>query len=281
MLAGAGSSFDWTYSNHTTATPSAGTSVIPGASNAEGAWTQVATSANIAQDVCWIRVWVSNGATSTAQKDHLLDIGVDPAGGSSYTAVISNIICGQSAAPSAGGRWYAFPYYIKAGSSVAVRIQGQNATAGTAFVAVKFYGQPSNPHMVRVGQVAETIGAISNSGGVSFTPGNTNAEGAWVSLGTTTNKLWWWQLCVQISNGTTTSLGYAIDLAYGDSTNKVMIIENLWMGLPGTAEVVLSSTLNHFMECYREVPAGSEIFVRGTCSSTTLTGWNAVAIGVG
>lgn len=86
------SAFNWTYDNWG-ANPAAtiGTSVTPGASNAEGSWTQVASSANIAEDVYWIYFQIHTGATATAAKPQLLDIGVDPAGGTSYTAIISDM----------------------------------------------------------------------------------------------------------------------------------------------------------------------------------------------
>jgi hypothetical protein len=51
-------------------------------------------------------------------------------------------------------------------------------------VSAKFWGDPSNPECVPVGQYSETIGTISGSAGVVFTPGNA-ADGAWTSLGTT------------------------------------------------------------------------------------------------
>jgi hypothetical protein len=270
--------FGWKYTNNNNPGTSPGTAVTPGATNAEGSWTAIASSANIANDVYGILLWVCGGATTANAKNHLLDIGVDPAGGTSYTERIANIVCGQSAAAVAGGRYFYFPLAIKAGSSVAARIQGSNGTAGTVRVVATFFGKPSKPELVRSGQYAETVGSITNSNGVSFTPGNSNAEGTWVSLGTTAKDLWWWQLCVQIDNGTTTSLGYHIDLAYGDGSNKHMIIENLWLGLAGTAEAT-ASPLPFEGACF--VPAGSTIYVRGTCSGTAATGFNAVAVGIG
>lgn len=178
---------NWTYDNFG-ATPAVayGTSVTPGASNAEGSWTQIASSANIAQDVRGFFLMVHTGNTNSQAKPHLLDIGVDPAGGTSYTAVISNIPCGAGATDV--GHPFFFPLYIKAGSSVAVRVQGANATAGTVRVAAKFYGHLSNPAAWKQGFFSETIGTVTNSNGTSFTPGNA-ADGSWVSLGTTANRL--------------------------------------------------------------------------------------------
>lgn len=278
MLATLGSRFCWTYNNASAPNVTPGTSVTPGASNAEGSWTQIAAAASITQDVWGILLWINGGNTSTSAKNHALDIGVDPAGGTSYTERVANMLCGQSHAGSTGGYFYYLPLFIKAGSAVAVRIQGSAGTAGTVRVAAKFFGKPSRPEMVRAGSFAETIGFVSNAVGTSFTPGNSGAEGSWVSLGTTTRALWWWQLCVQINNTTTTALNYACDLAFGDASNKHMIIQDLPVILNGTAE---QTTQLLVPNSYCEVPAGATIYVRGSCSGTTVSGFNATAVGIG
>lgn len=259
-----------------------GTSVTPGASNAEGSWTQLASGANVAQDCYWIVLHVHGGGTSATIKDQLLDIGVDNAGGSSYTAIISNIICGESAGLSslAPVREYMFPYFIKAGSSVAGRIQGAAGTAGTVRVGIKLFGQPSAPEMQPIGQYSETIGTIASSAGVSFTPGNA-ADGTWASLGTTSQDMWWWQLGYQVSNTVITAITTYIDLAYGDATNKITIQRQMHLG--STSELIgdrMGANMNA-AECTCYVPGGSTLYVRGRAQSAPDTGFNAVAIGVG
>ena len=277
------SRYSFTYDNfgaNPSATP--GTSVTPGASNAEGSWTQVASSANIAQAVCGFYLRVSDGATASAAKNHLLDVGVDPAGGTSYTAIVSNIVCGATGAitTTGGGHQFFFPLAIAAGSSVAVRIQGSNATAGTVRVGIKFWGQPSRNEIVPCGQISETIGTITNSSGVSFTPGNA-ADGTWVSLGTTTNPLWWWQVGYQIDNGTITAEYTYVDIAVGDGTNKHVIHRIMHGGTTG--ETCGSNISDNLIlhSCYCPVPAGSTIYIRGRCNNAPDTGYNGVAIGVG
>lgn len=273
----------WYYDNwgsNPSATP--GTSVTPGASNSEGSWTQIASSGNIAQDVKAFMIRVSDGATTSAAKNQLMDIGVDPAGGTSYSAIISNVVCGDSApfTAASGGHNFQFPMAIKSGSSVAVRIQGSNGTAGTVRVGAKFYGYPSAPETFPVGSFSETIGTITNSSGVSVTPGNA-ADGSWTSLGTTTNPLWWWQIGYQIDNGTITAEYTYIDLAYGDGSNKHIIRRDMHGGT--TAEqigVAFKSNLN-FFECYAPVPAGSTIYARMRCNNSPDTGYNMVAVGIG
>lgn len=83
---------------------------------------------------------------------------------------------------------------------------------------------------------------------------------------------------MQVDNATTTALNYHIDLAFGDATNKIMIIEDHVFIIPSTVEIVTDS-LDGFG--YREVPAGSTIYIRGSCSGTAVTGFNGVAIGIG
>lgn len=274
-------SFLWKFSNYTTPSATPGTSVVPGASNAEGAWTQVATAANMAYDVCLFYIAVGGGNTSAQQKNHLLDIGVDPAGGTSYTAVISNLVCGQTQAVTTGGDEFVFPFFVKAGSSVAVRVQGNNATAGTVRVVATFYGRPTQPEMAPCGTFSQTLGTITSSAGTTVAPGNA-AEGSWVSLGTTTSDLWHWQMGVQLSNATITAQYATYDLAYGDATNKEIIIEDQAIGFYGTAEIKASILRGrHLVEAYRYVPSGSTIYARGRCSTAPTATYNVTAIGIG
>jgi len=276
-------SFLWHFSNFTTPSATPGTSVTPGANNAEGSWTQVASSANMAYDSQLMFIAIGGGNTSGAAKNHLLDIGVDPAGGTSYTAIISNIVCGQTQAVTTGFDEFIFPIFIKAGSSVAVRVQGNNATAGTVRVVADFYGRPTNPEMVPCGSYSETIGTITSSNGTSITPGNA-AEGSWTSLGTTAKDLWAWQIGVQVDNATITAQYTSVDLAYGDASNKEIILEDVPIFFYGTAEIKASilrgrniASGNHI----RYVPAGSTIYARARCSTAPATGYNVTAIGIG
>ena len=254
-----------------------GTSVIPGASNAEGAWTQVASAANIAQDVYGFFVRVSDGATTAQSKMHLLDVGVDPAGGTAYSAIINNVVCGSS---SPSGTYFFFLFFIKAGSSVAVRIQGSNATAGTVRVAVRFYGYLTHPEVLPLGMFSETIGTITNSNGVSYTPGNA-ADGTWVSLGTTVKALWWWQIGTQRDNSAGANETLYAEISYGDGTNKHIIARILERFDNAEQGYHLLPLHLSFFEAYCPVPAGSELFIRGRCDSAPDSGFNGVAVGVG
>ena len=143
-------------------------------------------------------------------------------------------------------------------------------------MAAIVYGRPTNPEAILVGQYSETVGN-GTFPGTPFTPGNSGAEGSWVSLGTTTRPTWWWQLCAGYSGTTLTSLMYYLDLAVGDGTNKHMIIENMPVFIRGTAETWAHDKT---LDGYWEVPAGATLYVRGSCSGTALA-LRATAVGIG
>lgn len=276
------SAYNFTYDNWG-ANPGAsiGTSVIPGASNAEGSWTQIASSANIAQHCYWLYVQVFAGATAATAKNHLLDVGIDPAGGTSYTAFLSNLQVGSSPAlTAAGAREFIFPIFIKSGSSVAVRIQGSAATAGTVRVAARFYGHPSRPENVPVGSFAQTFGTVTNSSGQSVTPGNA-ADGSWVDLGTVSSPLWWWQMGYGIDNGTVTAEYTYIEVAFGDVTNKVSMFKVMHGGTTGETCGLAAQTQMLACAAYNPVPAGAHIYVRMRCNNAPDTGYHCTVVGIG
>lgn len=276
------SAYNFTYDNWG-ANPSAtiGTSLVPGALNAEGSWSQIASSANIAQDCYWLYIQVHTGATAAAIKNQLLDIGVDPAGGTSYTAIISNLQIGASPALTvAGNREYVFPFFIAAGSSVAVRVQGSNSTAGTVRVAARFYGHPTRPEAVPVGSFSQTFGTITNSSGQSFTPGSA-VDGAWTDLGAVTSDLWWFQMGYGIDNATITAEYTYIEVAWGDSTNKHTMFKVMHGGTTGETCGLGAQTSLLACAAFNPVPAGSNIYIRGRCNNAPDTGYHATVIGIG
>jgi hypothetical protein len=274
MLAVGRSGFNWSYCLTTTPTTTPGVSVTPG-SGSEGSYVQLCSSGNMANDCYGILLWVNAGNTSTGIRDILIDIHIDPAGGTSYAAAggISDIFVPQAGNAVMGGRFFYFPLFIKNGSSVGVRAMS-NSTS-TVRVMARFFGRPTAPENLGVAQYSETIG-VSGNGGTPFTCGNSAAWGSWTSLGTTTRPLWYWQLAWGHNVGTTTSQMYFAELGYGDGTNMVTIIPCMPMLNPGTAE----ASNNPLMQGVWEVPEGSTLYVRGSASGTAET-TEAVAVGLG
>jgi hypothetical protein len=274
MLGIGKSGFNWWYSLQTAPSTTPGMSVTPG-SGSKGSYVQLASGANLVNDVYGVLLWIVAGNTTATIRDILLDIGLDPAGGTSYSQVggINNIFVPQAASAVNSGRWFYFPLFIKAGTSVGAR--GQANGTSTFRVASWFFGRPTKPENIAVGQYSETIG-VSGNGGTPFTCGNSGAWGSWTSLGSTTRPCWYWQLAWGHNVGTTTSQMYFAELGYGDGTNMVTIIPCMPMFNPGTAE----QSSNPCLEGIWEVPAGGTLYVRGSASGTAET-TEAVAVGIG
>ena len=276
MLAVAKSGFNWSYSLQVAPSTTPGVAVTPGVGS-KGSYVQLASGANLAQDSYGMILWFCAGNTSTGIRDILADIGVDPAGGTSYAQLngLNNLFVPQASNAVDGGRWFWFPLFIKAGSSVGVC--GQSNIATTFRCMARFYGQPTYPENIAVGRYTETIG-VSGNGGTPFTCANTGGVGTWTSIGTTTRPLWYFNLCAGHNVGTTTAQMYFFDLGFGDGTvaNTVVIIQNLAQFNPGTAEKSGNIPFGGFWE----VPSGSTLYVRGSASGTAET-TEACAVGVG
>jgi hypothetical protein len=244
----------------------------------KGSYVQLASGANLAQDVYGIFLWFNGGNTSATIRDILADIGVDPAGGTAYAQLngINNIFVPQAVNACYGGRMFWFPLFVKAGSSIGVC--GQSNIATTFRCMARFYGRPTKPENEIVGRYTETIG-VSGNGGTPFTCGSSGAVGDWTSIGTTTRPLWYFQLCAGHNVSTVSQQISFFDLGFGDGTvaNTIIIIKNLVQWDPDNYE-----QSGNPLSCdgFWEVPAGSTLYVRGS-SSTTAQGTEAVAVGIG
>jgi hypothetical protein len=75
--------------------------------------------------------------------------------------------------------------------------------------------------------------------------------------------------------------GCYVDLAYGDATNKVIIRRQYFLSDTGPKRWPNAFGTNLLFDSYKPVPAGATLYVRGRCSTTPDSNWNAVAIGIG
>lgn len=270
------------------ATPSitSGTTVTPGTSGAEGAWAECLSDTVITDDVKFIKIWMIFTTAPVAPKNAFLDIGIDPAGGTSYTAIINNIVCGSSGTmiTAAGPRAWSFPLNIPSGSAIAARIRGVSGTPGSARIYMRAYMRHSMPEWHPVGQFSETVGVTETTAvdATSFTPGNA-ADGTWASLGATARDLWWWQLAHQIDNATITAEYTYIDLGYGDGTagGTTTIMRQMHGGTTGETVGLALQEQDVSYAAYYPLPAGTTMYVRGRCNNAPDTGYQAAALAVG
>jgi hypothetical protein len=93
--------------------------------------------------------------------------------------------------------------------------------------------------------------------------------------------MWWWQLGYQINNTTITAEYTYIELAYGDASNKFIILKRFHGGTTNETCGSMMDAALLWPEAYCRVPAGSTIYVRGRCNGAPDTGYQAAAIGIG
>lgn len=276
LFPGSPTAYGYTFDNWGAAPSSTpGEVITSGSSGSEGSWVAVATA--VPSDVYWIYLWISANLTGSGIT-FALDIGVDPAGGSSYSAVISDIIVGNGPSATQSGRKdYLFPLYAPAGSSIALRAMTSTISGLSPRVAIFLYGEPSNPLAVPRGTISQTFGSISGSVADTITPGN-GSYGSWVDLGACAMPLWWFQMGYQIANNTITAEYTYFELAYGDASNKHLISRDMHSGTTAESSGFVFGT--HLMG-YCPVPAGANIYVRARCNNTPDSGYQVGVIGVG
>jgi len=266
--------FGLTQASWGTTRPAAanGTVVTP-VVGSKGSWAQLIAS--VTSDAYGILISINSNAASAANRNAAVDIGIDESGGTSYEVAIPDLLGGAVSAYTTVGGWYFFPYFIPAGSRVAARAQ---STVTTAFrVGCQLFERPSNPAQIRKGALVEAIG-VSGVTGTSVT-GGTTSEGAWTSLGTTTNRLWWWQFGCQIAVADTNwnAAALHVDVAVGDGTNFDVIIADALITAT-TAEALSNPPLSAGVEW--SVPPGSTMYAR-IQSSGTLDPFQITAYGLG
>jgi hypothetical protein len=200
---------------------------------------------------------------------------VDPAGGTSWSTLVDNLIVGNAddQQPLAPVR---LPLYVPAGASLGVR--AINASTPTVITGIRISGGPSQP--IWSGGATETIGTVSGTQGVDLsTAGIGNGTlGSWVSIGTTVNNCSFFHLGVQMGDTNTSFIYGWLEMAYGNGSTQMTRIGHRY-------KFRTSDTEGFWMRCtpsaYASVPAGSTIYVRGQANADISSdGINCTVVGV-
>lgn len=255
--------------------------VITPGNNAYGTYVQLLAGASVTDDVCGIWINLNSMAVSGVARDAIIKIGIDPAGGSSYTDYITDLGASQAGAPNGtglGGLVYYFPLRIKAGTSIAVAASVNNGTVGTCSAWCWLKCKQSHSEYTRMGSFVRTFGSTpASSSGTALTPG-TNAKGAYVQLGTIAagDVLWFWQIGVFVNNAVGNNNPLAFDLAIGSAGSKRIVISDLPI-ITNTGEAM------HYVSVGAHAigAPGDNIYARAAAQAAPSTGWSAAAYGVG
>ena len=186
----------WYFANETDNITAAATAtqVTLGASNADGS--AVTLLSALAHDVHFLIITMqANASQFGANPCSLLDILQDPAGGTSWASFIDDLLFNGSGPGVSTNNGYtygfAFPVYIKAGTSLGM--QGRTAHSSTRVINVRCWalGNPSRPELWWCGSHVETVGATpAGSRGTNVTPGTSSGFGSWTNIGSTISGAW-------------------------------------------------------------------------------------------
>lgn len=233
--------------------------------HAKGSW--VSLIAALGFDGWFAGIQISELGLNATDSSALVDIGIDPAGGTSYTVVIPNILSG-GAAPAANmiaTRW--FPVFIPKGSQIAARLQGLQVS-DVARVGITVYG--GDGLRLHRGEIQDYGTNTADSGGVKMANAAVNTKGAWTQLGADTTRRHS-GLVVMASCATATAanqhfIDVGIDPAGG--TTYSIVIPEFYVGTDGNETVFLSTHPSALVGI--DIPAGAAIAARSqsTGSST-------------
>jgi hypothetical protein len=246
------------------ATP--GTNFTFGGSNADG--TAVTLLSALSRDIEYLVLGLGGCDTTNEDNSALVDLLKDPAGGTSWADAASNLAAGFTVTPGAQVglmTWYHFPLWLKAGTSIGLQARKAGATAATTGrCAIWAFGAPKNPHQWWCGQKIESIGINeASSKGTAHTPGNTGSYSTPAAIGSTTKRWGAMQLGLNGSDSSMLAVSYYWQICIAGAK------------LPGTptyaqscsaSEASARSGFPGVVHC--DIPAGTEVQVRGTCSGT-------------
>ena len=274
----------WTYVlSHDARPPAAGAAFGATITPAQDTYGSYATvlGTPLSNTAYGIEITIGGIGLSATITDSLTTIGIDPAGGTSYSAFITDLLCTAANAGVAEGIGYKyfFPVRIPAGATIGAKGSIHNATVGVQYVSVKLWTLPTHPEfMPKVGSYVTTFGAdTANSAGTSVTAG-TGSQGSYTQLGSaiTGLPLWYWLVASASKNDSSHLAGISrTDLAVGDASNKKIVVTD--QNFAYAANERISAYIKGE---YGVAPVGALVYARIWAPSSD-TAYGAIAYGVG
>jgi hypothetical protein len=150
--------------------------------NTKGSYTSLITSLNFDAYLC--EVIISELAVAATDTSCLVDIGIDSAGGTSYTVLIPDILAGGRAVSTQGATSLVFPIFAPRGAQLAARMQSVIAS-DVARVGIRVLGGlPGNaPRPFRSAIQAYGVTSSGASSGTVMANAAVDTKGAWTQLG--------------------------------------------------------------------------------------------------
>ncbi len=267
-------------------TNSPGTSVVGGYSNADG--TAVALIGTpLTHDVQLLDVIISaavSNVTSTVDSSQIMDLLIDPAGGTAWDTTnvfIEGLLCGYLPAQvhsngNVTARRWRFPIFIPAGATIAGRSRSIQAASGpvTVEVSLKAWGGPNRP--VWYGQKVDAIGINrASSGGTAIsTNASPSTYNSFASFGSVTARRYGALLPYATPIGSQSSSASA-QLQLGIGSVQISPTYNY-----GASSAETASPFNEDNLIYRDIPEGTQLQYRFRSTASTAQNQQMIIHGV-
>lgn len=272
--------FNWSADNFgTTYTDAAfGTSITTGAANTKGSAVSAISGASVTEDCYALSLVFTGGYSSGGIRTYLVDLLIDPAGGTSWSTLIENVMA-DSPGFGVGGVFYNFPIFIKSGTSIGFQAQC-NAATQTLRCGVILHGKPTRPDLMKYGHKVTTYGAnTTTTSGVAITTGASQTKGSWTSIGTLSSDHWAWQMGFGVQDSTAgASFQYFMDMSIGDGTNQRMAMMDV--SYFKTSSEIGGMMNNPYLQPVRKGNSGEGVYIRALASYADDSGLVATAYGV-
>jgi hypothetical protein len=150
----------------------------------------------LAHDCEQLDIWVHDNSTAATDSSSLMDVVIDPAGGTAWDTTnpkIPLLPAGwlqTESNTSTTGRHWTFPIWIPAGAAIGVRGQTTKATPGTPKVCMWAAGDSRDPSYW-CGTRVDAIGAnAADSGGAAVDVDDLGVWGVWTNIGAVTARVY-------------------------------------------------------------------------------------------
>lgn len=256
-----------------------GVAVTPG-NNAYGSYATLISGASLTDDVYEIWICVNNAGIAASARDCVVSIGLDPAGGTSFTSIV-DLVCGP-AAPyqetstqlAGGGVTFLFPLFIKAGTSIGAAAAVNSATLNAISVCCQCKARPSRPDLLWVGTHIDQFGVtLASSNGTAITPGTTS-EGTYLLLGTLAKSCGYLEFGYGVNSATMTNNAINVDIAIGDGTNFKNVVCNAPVVTNSAEEIMKRADFRGY--CNGAV--GDKIYARAQVGPNAADANNSIAV---
>ena len=235
--------------------------------NTKGAWTELLPAT--AFDTYFLTAFWIGVFTSGSDSPCLLDIGADPAGGTSYGVVVPNVLADgvKGGSPRTGQQQFAIPCFIPAGSTIAARLQSA-ITSQALDIVIRIYGGiNSDDPFPGHGLIVDYGPNTSTSHGIPPADSTTHVKSAWVEItSATTHPHRGLSVAIQPADSALGNLRGIFDVGIGAAASEVVIVSDCFIDWRSDATVFIVHP--NLLSFQIDIPEGSRLAVRAQANSS-------------